>query len=83
MHPCPTIDIASILVAVVGATLVEGRDGNSEAPSSVGVERLEGAARLRLERPIARNVHLEYTFFNKIVYSRCTFFRHGLPRRLK
>lgn len=29
-----------ILVAVVGATLVEGRDGNSEAPSSVGVERL-------------------------------------------
>ncbi len=27
-------------VAVVGATLVEGRDGNSEAPSSVGVERL-------------------------------------------
>lgn len=29
-----------ILVAVVGATLVEGCDGNSEAPSSVGVERL-------------------------------------------
>lgn len=29
-----------ILVAVVGATLVEGRDGNSEAPLSVGVERL-------------------------------------------
>lgn len=29
-----------ILVAVVVATLVEGRDGNSEAPSSVGVERL-------------------------------------------
>lgn len=29
-----------ILVAVVGATLVEGRDGNTEAPSSVGVERL-------------------------------------------
>lgn len=29
-----------ILVAVVGATLVEGRDGNPEAPSSVGVERL-------------------------------------------
>lgn len=29
-----------ILVAVVGATLVEERDGDSEAPSSVGVERL-------------------------------------------
>lgn len=29
-----------ILVAVVGATLVEGRDGNSEAPSSAGIERL-------------------------------------------
>lgn len=29
-----------ILVAVVGATLVEGRDGNSEAPSSAGMERL-------------------------------------------
>ena len=27
-------------VAVVGATLVEGRDGNSEAPSSAGTERL-------------------------------------------
>lgn len=27
-------------VAVVGATLVEGRDGNSEAPSSTGMERL-------------------------------------------
>lgn len=36
MHPYPTIGIAS----VVGATLVEGRDGNTEAPSSVGVERL-------------------------------------------
>ena len=40
MHPYSTIDIASILVAVVGATLVEGRDGNSEAPSSAGMERL-------------------------------------------
>lgn len=40
MHPYPTIDIASILVAVVGATLVEGRDGDSEAPSSTGMERL-------------------------------------------
>lgn len=29
-----------ILVAVVGATLVEGRDGNTEVPLSVGVERL-------------------------------------------
>lgn len=29
-----------VLVAVVGATLVEGRDGNSEAPSSAGMERL-------------------------------------------
>ena len=29
-----------ILVADVGATLVEGRDGNSEAPSSAGMERL-------------------------------------------
>lgn len=29
-----------ILVAVVGATLIEGRDGSSEAPSSSGVERL-------------------------------------------
>ena len=29
-----------ILVAVVGATLVEGRDGNSEAPSIAGMERL-------------------------------------------
>ena len=29
-----------ILVAVVGATLVEGCDGNSEAPSSTGMERL-------------------------------------------
>lgn len=29
-----------ILVAVVGATLVEGCDGNSEAPSSAGMERL-------------------------------------------
>ncbi len=29
-----------ILVAVVGVTLVEGRDGNFEALSSVGVERL-------------------------------------------
>lgn len=29
-----------ILVAVVGATFVEGRDGNSEAPSSAGMERL-------------------------------------------
>lgn len=29
-----------ILVAVVGVTLVEGRDGNSEASSSAGVERL-------------------------------------------
>lgn len=28
------------LVAVAGATLVEGRDGNSEAPSSAGMERL-------------------------------------------
>lgn len=27
-------------VAVAGATLVEGRDGNTEAPLSVGVERL-------------------------------------------
>lgn len=27
-------------LAVVGATLVEGRDGNSEAPSSAGMERL-------------------------------------------
>ena len=40
MHPYSTIDIASILVVVVGATLVEGRDGNSEAPSSAGMERL-------------------------------------------
>lgn len=31
---------AAACLAVVGATLVEGRDGNSEAPSSVGVERL-------------------------------------------
>lgn len=31
---------AAAFLAVVGATLVEGRDGNSEAPSSVGVERL-------------------------------------------
>ena len=29
-----------ILVAVVGATLVGGRDGDTEAPLSVGVERL-------------------------------------------
>ena len=29
-----------ILVAVVGATLVEGCDGNTEAPSSAGMERL-------------------------------------------
>ena len=29
-----------ILVAVVGATRVEGRDGNSEEPSSAGMERL-------------------------------------------
>ena len=29
-----------ILVAVVGATLVEGRGGNPEAPSSAGMERL-------------------------------------------
>ena len=29
-----------ILAAVVGATLVEGCDGNSEAPSSAGMERL-------------------------------------------
>ena len=29
-----------ILVAVVGATLVEGCGGNSEAPSSAGMERL-------------------------------------------
>lgn len=29
-----------ILVAVVGATLVEGRDGDSEASSSTGMERL-------------------------------------------
>lgn len=29
-----------ILVAVVGATLVEGRDGSSEAPSSAGMEQL-------------------------------------------
>ena len=29
-----------ILVAVVGATLVEGRDGNTEAPLSAGMERL-------------------------------------------
>lgn len=27
-------------LAVVGATLVEGRDGSSEAPSSAGMERL-------------------------------------------
>ena len=31
---------AAVFLALVGATLVEGRDGNSEAPSSVGVERL-------------------------------------------
>lgn len=31
---------AAACLAVVGATLVEGRDGNPEAPSSVGVERL-------------------------------------------
>ena len=29
-----------ILVAVVGATLVEGRDGNPKEPSSAGMERL-------------------------------------------
>lgn len=29
-----------ILVAVVGATLVEGCDGNTEAPLSAGMERL-------------------------------------------
>ena len=40
------------------------------------------AARLRLERPIARNEYLEYTFFNKIVYSRYTKYHHGLPRQL-
>lgn len=31
---------AAACLAVVGATLVEGRDGNSEAPSSAGMERL-------------------------------------------
>ena len=31
---------AAAFLAVVGATLVEGRDGNSEAPSSAGMERL-------------------------------------------
>lgn len=31
---------AAACLAVVGATLVEGRDGNTEAPLSVGVERL-------------------------------------------
>lgn len=31
---------AAACLAVVGATLVEGCDGNTEAPSSVGVERL-------------------------------------------
>ena len=31
---------AAACLAVAGATLVEGRDGNSEASSSVGVERI-------------------------------------------
>lgn len=31
---------AAACLAVVGATLVEGCDGNSEAPSSAGMERL-------------------------------------------
>lgn len=31
---------AAACLAVVGATLVEGRDGNSEASSSAGIERL-------------------------------------------
>ena len=32
--------LMGVVLAVVGATLVEGRDGNSEAPSSAGTERL-------------------------------------------